>query len=202
MPKTSLRQTVLKNRRHLAPQTCLALSWLVQERVLALPEFIAASCLALYSPIMNEVFTEEILVQANRMGKRVAYPRVRGDRLEFVLAGHRKDLVPGAFGILEPSRGEPLALAEIDLMIVPGVAFDTNGHRLGYGKGFYDRALHALPGPTMLAGLCFELQVVARLPAEDHDIRIDLLVTENRILDFRQHPQPVASLPAAFQPSQ
>ncbi len=190
MPKASLRQTLLKSRRHLAPQTCFALSWRIQERFLALSEFGDSSCLALYSPVMNEAFTEDILAAALVQGKQVAYPRVRGAELEFVKIGSREDLVPGAFGIPEPVRGEPLALAEVDLVVVPGVAFDGTGHRLGYGKGFYDRALHALPGSTLLVGLCFELQLVDQLPTEAHDIRMNLLVTEDRLLDFRQNPLP------------
>lgn len=180
MPKRSIRDELLARRRHLASATCLSHSLAAQQRLLLAPEFAAATVVALYSPVRNEVFTEEIFTGARRSGKTVTYPRVRGTRLEFVEVAERQELVPGAFGILEPGGAQVVPLAALELIVVPGVAFDLAGHRLGYGKGYYDRFLHERRG--RLVGLCFDFQLVERLPAEAHDVRMDMVVTEERTL--------------------
>lgn len=182
MPKKPIRAALLAQRKHLSLDTCLHQSLVAQERFLQLPEFAAARSLALYSPILNELFTEEIFGQARSLGKRVGFPRVQGPEMEFFEVTRHEDLQPGNFGILEPQGGEPLPMAELDLLLVPGVAFDQTGHRLGYGKGYYDRLLHQRSPHCRLVGFCYEFQLVASLPAEAHDIRMDLLVTEQRTL--------------------
>jgi 5-formyltetrahydrofolate cyclo-ligase len=184
MPKKSIRTEVLARRRHLAAETCLRWSLLAQERLLESLEFRRAAAVALYSPVQNEVFTELLFRQAVDRGKTVAYPRVRGSELEFVQVGETSDLEPGAFGVLEPRGERVVDTCCLDMVIVPGVAFDLEGHRLGYGKGFYDRCLHGMQRPRFVAGLCFELQIVNKLPAEAHDVRMDMVMTENCRYDF------------------
>jgi len=186
MPKTSIRQTVLNRRRLLAAEVCLAGSLQVQERLLARPEFSAADCVALYSAVAGEVFTDLVFDVARRQGKRVVFPRVCSAGLEFYLVEGREMLSPGTFGVLEPAAGIPVPLSTIDLAVIPGVAFDLCGHRLGYGKGYYDRTFCTAPGRPLLVGFAFDLQLVSQLPREGHDVRLDLLVTETRVLDFRQ----------------
>jgi 5-formyltetrahydrofolate cyclo-ligase len=185
MPKTSIRQTILNRRRSLAPELCLASSLQVQAQLLSRPEFTAAACVGLYSPIANEVFTEVIFHEAVHRGKRVVYPRICGTELEFFQVGDRQELGPGTFGVLEPKGERRVPLAGIDLAVVPGVAFDLCGHRLGYGKGFYDRAFGNGSEKPLLIGFAFEMQVVDQLPRESHDVQLDLLVTESRVVDFR-----------------
>lgn len=180
MPKHSIRREMLVRRRQMSVSECLAWSLQAQQRFLELPEFRSARSLALYSPFRNEVFTEEIFRRARLFGKRVAYPRVGRAALEFVEVEEASDLRPGAFGILEPAAGRTVDLDQLELMAVPGLAFDLEGYRLGYGQGFYDRVLHGALGRVILVGLCFELQLVSALPAEDHDIPMDLIVTEAR----------------------
>ncbi len=189
MPKTSIRDTLLKRRRHLSADTCLLWSHRAQERLIACDAFQRARTLALYSPINNEVFTEEIFAVARAAGKRVAYPRVVGRSLDFVEVGDRAELGHGSFGILEPQGGAILSVADLELLVLPGVAFDQGGHRLGYGQGFYDRALHLAAAGTWLIGLCFEFQRVAALPYEDHDVPMHLVVTEVGIYPSQQ-PRP------------
>lgn len=182
MPKKPIRAALLAQRKHLSLDTCLHQSLVVQEQFLQLPEFAAARTLALYSPILNEVFTEEVFAQARKLGKRVVFPRVQGPEMQFFeVAGH-EELQAGNFGILEPQGAQPVPIAELDLLVVPGVAFDQAGHRLGYGKGYYDRLLPQRSPHCCMVGFCFEFQLVASLPAEAHDIRMDLLVTEQRTL--------------------
>lgn len=182
MPKKPIRAALLAQRKHLSLDTCLQQSLLAQERFLQLPEFSAATTLALYSPIQNEVYTEEIFRQACARGKRVVYPRVEGAGLAFFAVSGRDDLQVGNFGILEPRGTQPVPVAKIDLLLVPGVAFDLGGHRLGYGKGYYDRLLSHRAKEVYLVGFCFEFQLLSSLPSEIHDVRMDLLVTEQRTL--------------------
>ncbi len=185
MVKNTLRKEILSRRRQMSDEACLTRSLGIQERFLQTPEFRAAGSLALYSPVLNEVYTEEIFRVARSRGMRVVYPRVQGEGLDFLLVETPDDLSCGAFGALEPTGGQAMAPEDIDLMVLPGVAFDRAGHRLGYGKGFYDRALDVPGRRGLLVGLCFEQQLIDLLPAEPHDVRMDMLVTEERILSFR-----------------
>jgi 5-formyltetrahydrofolate cyclo-ligase len=187
MHKPSIRSDMLARRRQLPVEICRERSRRIQKRLLALPEFREAQRLALYSPVRNEVATEEILRAAREAGKAAAFPRVIGQHLEFVLVTDASELEPGGFGIPEPRGSAVVPLGSLDLLVIPGVAFDLAGHRLGYGKGFYDRVLHDPEERGTLVGLCYEMQLIDSLPAGVHDVRMDLLVTENRVLRFGPH---------------
>ncbi|WP_429885875.1 5-formyltetrahydrofolate cyclo-ligase [Geoalkalibacter halelectricus] len=178
MAKSSIRDNLLARRRHLAVDTCLSWSRQAQQRLIDTEVFGGAQTLALYSPINNEVFTEDLFAAAQAAKKRVAYPRVQGQSLVFVEVAGRGQLVHGRFGILEPAGDRIVSAADLDLLVLPGVAFDARGHRLGYGKGFYDRSLQQFRGRGIRVGLCFEFQRVDALPAEAHDVPMDLVVTE------------------------
>lgn len=190
MPKRSIRHEMLARRKCLAAADCLGWSLRIQQRLTERREFLAATTIALYSPILNEAFTEEVFRTARSAGKKVAYPRVHPGELEFVEVTSRKELEPGAFGVLEPTGAGTVPMTELDLLVVPGVAFDRQGHRLGYGKGFYDRALHDRRNNARLVGLGYGFQIVEVLPAEVHDVRMDLIVTEERIFDFGDMASP------------
>lgn len=164
-------------------ESCLQWSRQIQSRFLADDLYRQATCLGLYSPVQNEVQTSLVARQARLDGKCVVYPRVCGEQLQFCQVDDEAELVCGAFGICEP-RGTPLPLAEVDLLIIPGVAFDLYGHRLGFGKGYYDRTLAAAPVRLTRVGFAYEFQVVAQLPAAEHDCRLTALVTEQRTLYF------------------
>jgi 5-formyltetrahydrofolate cyclo-ligase len=138
---------------------------------------------ALYAPIHNEVETDALLVAAFAGERQICYPRVDGESLVFIVITSPDDLVGGAFGILEPTGDKIVAPGDIDLAVVPGVGFDRSGYRLGYGGGYYDRAISA-GRPNLLAGLAFDFQLVEKLPAEDHDICLDLAVTNTEMLAF------------------
>jgi 5-formyltetrahydrofolate cyclo-ligase len=183
MPKRSIRQRLLTERRHCPVESCLLWSRQIQARFLGDELYRRAGCLGLYSPLQNEVQTELVAQAARRDGKQLVYPRVCGERLEFCPVRDGAELVPGVFGILEPA-GEPLPLVQIDLLVLPGVAFDRGGHRLGFGKGYYDRTLAACPAHLIRVGFAYEFQVVEQLPAAAHDCRVTCLVTEQRTLRF------------------
>ena len=111
--------------------------------------------------------------------KRIALPRVSGDTLEMHWIFGADELVPGHFGIYEPHPNSPSAGNGFDLILVPGLAFDTGGGRLGRGKGYYDRFLAGARG--FCVGLCFDDQIVERVPMESHDQRMDFVVTPSAI---------------------
>lgn len=184
MPKRPIREKVLRERRHCSAETSLHLSLLIQERFLDSDVYRQARCIGLYNPVLNEVQTELVARRCLADAKRLAYPRVDGSEMRFVEAGGPGELVPGRFGILEPTGTRVLSLSELDLLVIPGVAFDLAGHRLGYGKGYYDRALAACRPELERIGFAYEFQLVDQLPVAAHDRRLTGLVTEQRILRF------------------
>ena len=111
--------------------------------------------------------------------KRIALPRVVGDELIFHWATDRAELLPGKFGIPEPCAEASPAGNEFDLILVPGLAFDLRGGRLGRGKGYYDRFLAGVRG--LRAGVCFDDQIVESVPIDPHDLRMDFVVTPSLI---------------------
>jgi len=111
--------------------------------------------------------------------KRIALPRVLGEDLQFHWVASRAELQPGRFGILEPAADAPIAGNDFDLILVPGLAFDLRGGRLGRGKGFYDRFLSTACG--LRAGVCFEDQIEGEVPVEPHDLRMDFVITPSAI---------------------
>ncbi len=182
MEKRALRKQLLDRRKQLDAAVCQDLSQLIQQRLVASECFSLARTLVLYSPVNNEVHTDLLLQVAQSLGKRICYPRVCGQQLQLVTIASLADLTPGAFGVAEPSAGSVVSGAEVDLIVVPGVAFDLAGFRLGYGKGFYDRELSRMTRQTFSAGLCFDFQLCDRLPIEDHDQQLDYVVTEKRLI--------------------
>lgn len=186
MTKQVLRKELLRRRRHLSPRYSRELSRCAQQRLIDSPEFSAAKRVALYAPIHNEVGTELLYQAARRTDKRICYPRVAGDDLAFYAVLQISELQPGAFGVATPEADpdRQVAAADIDLLVVPGVAFDMRGYRLGYGRGYYDRCLALLSTATVV-GLCYEFQLQPELPVEPHDHPVGALATEARYIPCR-----------------
>ena len=182
MQKAFIRKEFLDCRKQLDLPTHSRLSRQVQQQVVNAEAFIHAKTLALYSPINNEVATSRIFTVARELNKQIYYPRVNGEDLEFFKVCAATELIPGAFGVAEPLTGEKISLAELDLIVVPGVAFDLKGHRLGYGRGFYDRQLTGKLARAVSVGLSFEFQLCDRLPAEAHDRPLDFIATETQFI--------------------
>ncbi|HEY5975421.1 MAG TPA: 5-formyltetrahydrofolate cyclo-ligase, partial [Geobacteraceae bacterium] len=160
-----------------------AASLVIQQQVMARPEFQAARTVALYVSIDGEVETAELVAAALAAGKTVVLPAVAGQSLVFRQVDATIGLVCGAFGICEPpTEAWIVPIANIDLFVIPGVGFDLAGRRLGYGKGYYDRALHAFEGAGRLMGICYDFQLVAEIVGEPHDVQMDLVVTEQRVV--------------------
>lgn len=155
----------------------------VAERALTLPEVVRARAVLAYGATAEELDTEPLLAALRAEGVRVALPRVTGRRaLDLHWVEDPGVCVPGSFGIPEPPESCLRAhLDDLDLVLVPGVAFDRTGHRLGYGGGFYDALLAALPSRAHSVGLAFDEQIVERIPAEEHDRPVDAVVTPSAV---------------------
>jgi 5-formyltetrahydrofolate cyclo-ligase len=184
MPKRPIREQLLAQRRHRSAEDCLRLSLLIQARFLDSAAYRQAGSIGLYSPMLNEVQTELVARRCLADGKRLSYPRIKGGGLEFVAVSGLGELAPGTYGIPEPTGEALVPYPELELLVVPGVAFDLSGHRLGYGKGYYDRTLARCVAFLERVGFAYEFQVVEQLPADPHDCRLTRLVTEQRILRF------------------
>lgn len=153
--------------------------------LLAMPQYEAAATTLWYIDIRDEVRTRHVLPTVLSQGKRVAIPYCVGKDLRLFHLRSLQDLLPGAFGILEP-RDELRSDAdriidpgEVDWVAVPGVAFDIGGSRLGHGHGYYDRLLASVSPNAVLVGVAFQCQIVPSVPTTAHDISMDWIVTEN-----------------------
>ncbi len=164
--QVTLRQAILAKRRSLRRDQVEAMSLRIQERLVLLPEFVRARTIALYRPFWNEVETGRVAQVGVSEKKRIVYPEIKaGGGMSFILVSDAAIEVP---------------MDEIDLVVVPGVVFDELGHRIGLGKGYYDRALSHYKGTKV--GLAYDLQVVAAIPVNSHDVACDVILTELRQL--------------------
>jgi len=182
MEKAVLRRQFLQARQGLDPALRAEWSRRAQAAVIASHWFAAAAVILLYLPIRGEVATDRIAAAARSGGKRLLLPRVRERPRGLLLHDWVGEAVPGAYGILEPAPDWPVVdPGLVDLAVVPGVAFDRVGGRLGYGGGYYDRTLPAIRAANPAArfvGLAYGMQVVDRLSRAAHDLPVDGLVTE------------------------
>ena len=183
MDKAALRREVLARRAALTDRASRSLA--IDTRVRALPEFGRARTIAAYVGVGDEVATIALLEDALSRDVTVAVPWREGNDLHLARITALAELVPVSFGLLEPppllAKSRLLLPAEAGLLLIPGVAFDRDGGRLGHGKGFYDRLLaRAGPGPLRVA-LAFDTQVVAQVPMMGGDERMDLIVTEEAV---------------------
>jgi len=182
--KRRLRERLLAERARLPEARRASLSAAVADRLEGLPAWAAARTVALYAPMGAEVDTDAIARRAAAAGKRIAWPRLApmARALQFA-ACSPGELVAGPLSTREPPAGAPSVSAdEIDLVVVPGVAFDAGGRRLGRGRGHYDATLAALPHAAARVGVAFEIQVVPSVPAGPTDAAVDAVVTERRVV--------------------
>jgi 5-formyltetrahydrofolate cyclo-ligase len=181
--KAELRRELDGRRRELSPAVWRSAAALAQEALIGTAWFKAAGTIMLYQPIGAEMPVDRLVVAALGAGKRLALPRCekRGVMHARLWDGSPASLERRTFGILEPLATAPVvAPQELDLVVVPGVGFDRQGYRLGWGGGFYDRYLPPVRGAKV--GIAFGVQIVERLPHEEHDARLDGVVTEAGVL--------------------
>ncbi len=153
----------------------------ILEKIDQSPTWRAARALLLFAALADEPDVTPLIGAALQAGRLVALPRYVAANGEYEVAWIRAgtDLVPGRFGVLEPGTQCPVVdFMQLDFVLVPGVGFDLAGRRLGRGRGFYDRLLARFPGHK--CGVAFDCQVVAEVPEELHDVRLNSLVTPTR----------------------
>ena len=155
-------------------------------RLLSTPFFASAFCIMVYSPLPDEVDCTLIARECLRTGRTVCVPRIDWDEKELAPArifSWPQDLVPGRHGICEPAGDmPPVSVGTVELVVVPGLAFDRNRMRLGRGGGFYDRFLARNDLRATKAGLGFDIQLLSELPVEPHDSRLDIVVVETEVV--------------------
>lgn len=180
--KQALREQVRGELDRLGPAERAAAAAQARARLAAQPVWQTAQRVLLFASLPEELDLWPLLSEALAVGKSVALPRFVAETKSYeacTIRDPERDLQMGHFGIREPKRAcAPLPSHGLDLILVPGVAFDLQGRRLGRGKGYYDQLLKELRGRT--CGVAFEQQVVAEIPVETHDVRLDCILTPTR----------------------
>ncbi len=175
MDKKQLRRMIRERKRAMTEAEIQSRSEALAQLLYASEAYRNAKTIYGYLPYNQEVRTVPMLEQALRDGKRVAVPKVFGDEIKFLYLQDLTQVAKGYAGIPEPIADEPVAEDKTALVLMPGLAFDPQGHRIGYGGGFYDKFLAAEPDHPTLA-LCYEFQLLPKLETEEHDIPVDVVL--------------------------
>jgi 5-formyltetrahydrofolate cyclo-ligase len=186
--KRALRSVLIAQRARLSPEERAARSQIVARRLLELPFLSSVRTIALYAPLGTEVDALEIARAASHL--RAVYPRTvpGARRLTFARCSPR-ELVRGGLGTREPPLDAPeVDPSDIQCVVLPGIGFSLDGHRLGRGGGYYDATLRDMPAALRVA-IGFDVQLLPEVPCEAHDARLDALVTETRSLTFPREPR-------------
>ncbi len=190
LEKKLLRKEVLSRRDTLTWEEVMDYSRVIASRLVSLLEFIRAGTVMYFLNFGKEVQTLEMLPAALALGKRVVAPKTVHKERRMILSeiiDVENDLAPGLWNIPEPKpdRIRPVDATQIDFVLVPGVAFDAIGNRVGYGGGYYDRFFNELRPGVPLVAVTFELQILPAVPVDAWDRRVDLIITEKRVIDCR-----------------
>ena len=177
--KKEIRKRIFKARKEHDDAWIQEKSHVITETLTKLPEYRNAERIMAYADYNHEVMTRYIIEEAWKAGKEVAVPKVVGKDMIFYRLTDFSQLEPGYFGIPEPVRGE-IVKWEDALMVMPGVAFDPENNRVGYGGGFYDRFLEKHPDITRLA-VAFDFQILDLVPTEPTDICPQIIVTQSKV---------------------
>lgn len=160
----------------------------IAKTVVALPEYRNAGCIMAYAPTQNEVMANLITDIAERDGKKVCLPRIADKTMIEAVPKENHILLRNTFGIDEPSfEVKAIDPTMLDLVLVPGVAFDRSGNRIGFGKGYYDRFLRLLRPDCALIALAYDFQVLDAIPYDDRDTKLHMIVTEKEWIDCREN---------------
>ena len=175
MNKTELRRTIREKKRAMTEEQIDEKSAELTRLFLLTDAYRNAATIYGYLPYNQEVRTVPLLEQALRDGKQVAVPKVYGDEMKFIYLTDLSQVEKGYAGIPEPILDEPVADDKTALVLMPGLAFDRQGHRIGYGGGFYDKFLSSEPGHPTLA-LCYDFQMLPYLETEEFDMPVDCVL--------------------------
>jgi 5-formyltetrahydrofolate cyclo-ligase len=180
-PKEAARDQTRLRLAKLDPGWMLKASRRIQESLVALPEFKEAEVVGLYLSLPSEVQTGGIISACAKAGKKVAVPAFRPKKKDYAMCWYKpgETTIVGPWGIAEPRDREFMASSEIDVMVVPCLAFDEYGRRLGHGGGHFDRLLAGAASTNIC--LAFEVQKIAAVPVKDYDVDMDIIVTERNV---------------------
>lgn len=183
--KDRLRKSIEKKRNTLSTSEVLEKSSRIKKRVFEMDLFRDAQTILFYVSYGNEVYTHDMIKESISLGKTVVVPKsvTKNNALILSRLTDWNNLEVGVYNILEPKQEsiEQVDVESIDLIIVPGVVFDESGNRIGHGKGYYDRLLNDSRNIPSV-GLAFEFQIVENIKSEQHDEKIDIVITEDRIV--------------------
>jgi len=191
--KQRIRREVLARRNRLTTAQRVIRSADILQKLFELEVARSAAWIHFYVSSGSEVETTGMIAHALSRGKRVSVPKMERETKRLVLSEIKdpvRDLSPGPKGIPEPTPESFRAVdaGAMELFVIPGVAFDERGNRLGQGAGYYDRMLAGLDGRIPIVGLAFEIQIVDKVPAEAHDVRVNRIVTDKRVIDCLKTP--------------
>ncbi|MFN7065067.1 MAG: 5-formyltetrahydrofolate cyclo-ligase [Aquificaceae bacterium] len=179
LEKKELRRLYIDKREKLSKEERERLSESIVNSILNLEDIRKAKKLLLFCPLRGEPDITPLFSWVRDEGKRLLLPRVEGKELKLIEVDSHEDLSPGAFCILEPTGNKEVSPEEVDFALIPGVLFDREGYRIGFGRGYFDRLLCRLGG--LKVGVCYDFQVVERLPRDSWDKPVDLVATEEKI---------------------
>jgi len=180
LTKEAVRRELLRKRIEISPRRRREKDRRIIRNLLSLEELHAAERVLLYYPVKGEPDITPLLstLIASRGG--IVLPKVEGDQLTLYSVEDLGSLRRGRFGVPEPSRGERVDPAELDLAVIPGVIFDRHGYRIGFGKGYYDRLLSRIRSPKV--GVAYSFQVLEEIPRDPWDKPVDMVVTEEEVI--------------------
>ena len=183
--KKEIRTTILKKRNGMLFSEVLEKSERIKEQIFHADEFKDAKTVLFYVSYDNEVNTHEMIKKCLEIKKQVVVLKTDANHRTMLCSSltNWDDLVAGAYNILEPRQEclKEVSPESIDLIVIPGIAFDCQGNRIGHGMGYYDRLLKKKSNAHCL-GLAFEFQIVEKIPPEKHDVKVKKIVTEKRII--------------------
>lgn len=181
--KKQLRKEVAQHKKQYSAQALAAFSFSAVNILQSINDFESAQTVCLYHSLPDEINTHGIIEKFYKQ-KNIILPVVVGDNLLLKPYKGIEHTTSGPFGIIEPALYiEPISPETIDLIVIPGMAFDRNGNRLGRGRGFYDRLLKTVKAPRI--GICFDFQLVGNVPTEPFDVRMNKIVTNTEVVDVR-----------------
>jgi 5-formyltetrahydrofolate cyclo-ligase len=184
--KSQLRKRVLNVRNNMSKEDVKKNSNAIMDKITSLDIYKQSKVVFIYMDFKNEVMTSNLIKRMLSEKKRVVIPYT--DSINTVLIPSEitkeSDLKQNSFGYFEPKSILPVNIEEIDLVIVPGVVFDKNLNRIGFGKGYYDKILNRLKPSAKKVALAHDFQVLEDIPAEEHDVKMDMIITEKNIYPF------------------
>lgn len=184
--KSKLRKRILNVRNNMSEEDVKKNSNAIMDKITSLDIYKHSKVVFIYMDFKNEVMTSNLIKRMLSEKKRVVIPYT--DNINTVLIPSEitkeSDLKLNSFGYYEPKSILPVNIEEIDLVIVPGVVFDKNLNRIGFGKGYYDKILNRLKPSAKKVAVAHEFQVLENIPAEEHDVKMDMIITEKNIYPF------------------